>query len=306
MNGCEAVRHYDGYRLGIQSERPVIMSGESWRHGSIVIEADSLGSTFTAVQQHFPHPSGAEVSCELGASDFHVFPSWDQAWRTFTKDPSSLRTFTENDTLLRSISQAGNEVGWNVTGDFLDIGRYLEGAPECFGQMQMGKVQGFATVFVNMCVHGAVPHHTIQQFSKRIIRLVDWLEANLIRTRVVGFRSNETMHYECTVKRHDDHLDLNDIAVLSNPDFHRRILFRITEHSDTHHGYRYGSATSVRSRDFTAEPLGRILPDELVIVTEKIATRHAEGVDAVYDKLEQDISEHIREGFTTGVISVNL
>lgn len=302
LDGMADVRDFGSYRLARQTQASILTDDRYWSEGSIVIEADSLRATFEAIGQHCPFPRGMMSSSRKGRGMFNSFETYEDAWRTFVNEPSILRSYTENDTLLTSIETAGNDVYMDVTGDFLDIGTYLEGSPECFGSMQMGRATGFVTILVNMCISGGTPHHTITQFSKRVIRLVDWLEANSIRTRVIGLRANEVMHYECTVKRYEDHLDLNDIAVLSNPDFHRRVLFRATEYSPSHkHSIGgYGSATSLLNGHFTLDAVRERFGNELVIFVEKIATDSVQEVDGIYDQLERDVAEHLREYGTRG------
>lgn len=224
---------------------------------------------------------------------FFFFESYGKAVDTFLKDPQSVRKFTEKDEGLTGGDAAGLQVAYDVTGDFLDIGRHLEGEPEAFGSMTAGNPRGRRVqIIVNLSWWSEIQESTINARCSRIARLIDWLESQQIRCRVVVIESTAMSHLEIIVKDFDEVLDINDIAVVSHSDFFRRGIFRFKEWSATPQ-WGYGSprafSEEVGIQDFLPEYNSEysVLIDSQVTGTSRI--------NKDFDDLEKWLSEKLAD-----------
>jgi hypothetical protein len=205
---------------------------------------DSTTRFMNFLQSDMSTPRFEKASSKIkGADDdFNAFTSFEEALDIFVNNPSKVRGYDESDVVILDGDNAGNSAVYDVTGDFLDVGRYLEGEPECFGIMTDGNPRSWrVNLFVNIGWWCAIDHNTIVARSRQIQRLIDWLESQHIRTSVLAVSSNDCGHIEIMVKDHDQVLDMNDVAIVSHPEFLRRMCFRFKEYSPTV-SYGYGNA----------------------------------------------------------------
>lgn len=215
------------------------------RASGMVTEFQGVNSVLDYLHENMTEPQQAKASnSRLGqeGKNFHLFKDYKTALDVYTNSPESVREFSEKDLVLDGGDSAGLQVNYDVTGDFLDVDRYLSGEPEHFGYMDNGVPRGKRMMIVttNDWVY-STDKETINTRSKRILRLIDWLESQGIRTSMVALTSSECGHHEIIIKHFDEPLDLNAVAVVSHSDWLRRIMFRFIEYSYT---YQQGYGTS--------------------------------------------------------------
>ena len=175
---------------------------------------------------------------------FHAFDSFNAAIDIYKNNPSSISEFIEHDGAINGGESSGLEIMYDVTGDTLDVGRFLSGEPEVFGSLTNGNPRNKrVNILVSLTWWWRVNQDAINTRAKRIIRLVDWLESQSIRTQVIGIESGQCCHIEVLVKHFDEPLNTSDIAVIGHSDFLRRVMFRFIEYSDTYES-DYGRADS--------------------------------------------------------------
>ena len=177
-----------------------------------------------------------------GKSGFHKFESYEEAINVFKNDPASLIKFDEAEDGLHSGDSAGNTVDYDIVGDFIDMGRFVEGVPETFGFLKDGNPRSKR---MRIAVYGmfsaGVNQQKINERAVRIQRLTDWLESNGIRCEITAFWSNDNWHCEVVVKKFDEIFNINDIAVASDSEFFRRAQFQFAEFSPTLNSWNYGN-----------------------------------------------------------------
>lgn len=175
--------------------------------------------------------------------NFHKFDTYEEAIDTFKNHPHKVCNFDEKTDQVRSGDESGNNILYDVQGDFLDIGRYLEGDPECVGVSHQGNIRGYrVNIQMNLDFPSHVKEEDIAHRSRRTQRLVDWLEGQQVRVAMTAIASAGTGHVEIGIKHHDDIFDINNLAVASHSDFFRRLIFRFEEYSDCWRaGYGSGS-----------------------------------------------------------------
>ena len=171
---------------------------------------------------------------------FNYFDDWDKCIDCFLNNPLSLKEFTENDDKLVEHNSSGNSVEYDKTGDFLDVSKFLGGDMDCFGSMTDGNLQNrYMNLIITIGGNAGVSNGELRAYAEIIQEIVDFLENNKIRCKVEAFTTNECSTLQLTVKDYDEPLSLSDIFVITNPDFFRRLHFRVAERSPTI-DYNYG------------------------------------------------------------------
>jgi hypothetical protein len=261
-------------------------------------EFDSVPEVFKVIRKLNWVPQEARESDARGTGGFHTFNSLDECKDIFENHPERIRAFSQNDDKLATIESPGKDVIYDVTGDFLDIDRYLEGIPEVFGNAVMGNPRTlFCTInILGSFVHWTDPAYQMQK-QKRVLRLVDWLEQQDIRCQIMITEDSDVLYSSVLVKEFADHFDLNQLAVGMHPDWLRRIIFLIAEQSKTFE-YGYGSSLEYDKRMVKYQPnpedglyvyVGGYLPykgnDEVKL-------------NKAFDEIEEGIQEIIDNGLT--------
>jgi hypothetical protein len=257
--------------------------------GCLAVFASSVRNYIEGVMTHYPNPQREESSIRPGFGDFNATSSWNEAIDIFLNKPSKIRVFSALEKDIKVPQSSGNEVFYDVEGDWLDVDRYLEGQPEVFGSAVMGNPTNiFANVVINLGTSSNVPEESMRRRGERLIRLVDWLENQRIRVRISALASNACHHTEVTVKDHQDNLDLDALAVAVHPDFFRRIVFRQMEHSATWQPF-YGYPTTTQRGNLKVPTAPGIM-----ILSEN--HRYVQDVDKGFDKAETEIEQMLENG----------
>lgn len=262
------------------------------KHRVLVGEFRGLHAFLGFVQNELPTAQFEKHSLKF-EHGFNFFDNYDTAMSVYLKSPQDVRHFDEKDEQIDGGETAGKEVVYDVTGDFLDIGRFIEGDPDNFGSMTAGNPRGRrVNILINLSWSARVTDGVINARCSRIARLIDWLESQQIRTRVTAIESTACNHVEITVKDFDDVLDLNDIAVVSHSDFLRRPLFRFKEWSNTV-TYGYGQPDSLSS--YVGVDKGMLMPELNNEFSVFIDTRidYEEGINNGFDGLEKWFEENL-------------
>lgn len=178
-------------------------------------------------------PRKSDSSFERQDSDsWTEFNTYDEATKAMRYSPERFRNFKESDIRFYNDDTVGNRIDFDKQGDYLDIGKYLEGEPDCFGQMHGGKFERkFASIVVNIAARCDVKKNEIGAKSAGVLRLIDFLESNGVRCELGLIVSTDQVHCEVIVKNYRDALDINEVAIGLSADFFRWCIFRLTEHS---------------------------------------------------------------------------
>lgn len=216
---------------------------------ALAIRAESVYDFLNYLDEHMPTArqkgSSDRSSSEYGG-EFHTFRNYAEARDAFKNRPETLLSYDESNDDLTSLDSVGNEVVYDVTGDYIDVGRFIEGDPEHFGVMVGGNPNNlFATLVLNLSAPWYISKSVLAAKARRIMRLVDWMEGQGIRTEILAIKVSQCAYAEIVVKRFQDVLDMNALAIVSHPDFYRRSIFRVIEYSSTYES-GYGTATSIR------------------------------------------------------------
>jgi hypothetical protein len=259
---------------------------------ALILTTDSVKAVFNAINHMKWKPAREESSNERGTRDgFYTFSSLQEAVDTYSTNPQSIRTFTEEAIKLTAEESIGKEVRFDVNGDYIDIGRFLDGEPECFGIAHQGNPTGlYTTLIMNLSAVSHVSAEAMNHRQARILRLVDWMESQGVRCQIRGFISTACSHMDIRVKNFDEAVDMNALAVVSHGDFLRRINFVVDENSDTW-TWGYGSPrvfSSYMTRHYKADPA-----DGLTVFVGDQSHSNLENIDSAFNTLRDKITELI-------------
>jgi hypothetical protein len=205
---------------------------DEWDDGTLIARFASVPDLFRTIRERQWEPQHAMASDIPGDGEFLIFQDLADAHHVFQNEPWRIREFSQKDDSLRNEDNPGNDVFYDVTGDYLDIGRFMAGEPEDFGNSVMGNPSRiFCTIKVGLAAAKWTTAEYLVHKQKRIMRLVDWLEQFGIRTRVQALLYNDIAAITVIVKDHQDPFDLNHLAVVMHPDFLRRTGLLIMEQS---------------------------------------------------------------------------
>ena len=261
-------------------------------------EFDSVKDVFRVIRKLGWKPERGQSSNDSGrGGSFHTFNDLAEASHVFEHTPDKIRDFSIMDDRLESIESPGKDVIYDVTGDFIDIDRYLTGEPENMGNAVMGNPKSiFCTVNVlTSFVSYTDPKYQIAK-QKRILRIVDFLETQGIRCQIVAQDDSRVSFISTVVKQFQDPFDLNDLAVVCHPDWLRRVEFLIMEQSKTWEP-GYGSALDYDRKMQKYSPN----PEDGVYVYIGGYIPYPGGIDELnenFDKLEEKIITLVNEGQT--------
>jgi len=267
------------------------------------VEFDSVPEVFRVIKKMKWTPQRDESSNSNHGGSFHTFTDLAEALDVFENHPERIREFSQNDDRLTNIESPGKDVEFGVTGDFIDIGRVLEGIPEVFGNAVMGNPKSvFCTInILDSFVSYTSPEYQIAK-QKRILRLVDWLESQGVRCQIVSSGDSEVIYSSVVIKEFGDPFDLNHLAVSMHPDWLRRVMFLIMEQSKTWQwGYGNSEAYDNRMKQYKPQPedglyvyVGGYIP----YAGYKNMTVGIKTLNEEFDRIEASIQQIIEDGLT--------
>lgn len=264
-------------------------------YGKLHAEFNSVGEVFRAIKKLDWQPKRDKQSDARGRDGFHTFESLEEATDTFLHHPERIRKFIMNDTKLEMPSSPGKDIEYDVTGDFIDMDRYMEGVPEVFGNVTMGNPRNvFCTINVlTSFVHWTTPEYVLARLS-RVVRLIDWLEERNVRCQVVGSLDSAPAFISTIAKRFAEPVDLNELCSINHPDWLRRIMFLIKEQSKTwEHGYGSALPYDRKMQDYKPRP-----EDGLYVYVGGYLPPTIESMENQFDKIEADITELLAQNMT--------
>ena len=202
------------------------------KSNELVIYADGLDKFLNFILDKMPTAKNEKCSENDGGDSFNAFDSYDEALNIFTHKPESVVKFNPAELRIKDESESGSTVDYDVTGDYIDMGRYMEGVPESWGSMHNGNARNRrVNLMVDVSQWWGIDHRDITHRGERILRLVDALEAGGVRTEITAIKSSACTHVEIILKHHEEPLTITDLAVVNHPEFLRRVLFRVIEYS---------------------------------------------------------------------------
>lgn len=245
MELCKNIIGGDGWRAGHLHGKT---GAEYMKEGMLCCEFDNLSAMIGVARTLVGKERWNGVKKRGDDSDQDNDDGWtesdnvSEAIDRMRNTPQFYNNFTEQEGKLFSEETSGNVVQYHTDGEFLDVSRYLENDPECFGSTHYGlPTIRLVTINVDLSQAFFVKKGTIARRNAWLCALVDYLENNNVRCRVRGIGSTEVAHVEVMVKDFHETLNINNVAAVSSSDFLRRIVFLFDEFSPTW-DFGYGSS----------------------------------------------------------------
>lgn len=255
------------------------------KKNTLVTLFDGVDTMLDFVTEKMPQPKRGESSVSTGRNEFNAFETYEKAMTTFRNKPEEVTEFDPAELRIKDAGEAGTQVEYDVVGDYIDMGRYMEGIPEVMGSMHNGNARNRrANIVINLNQYSGIDHEVIKHRGERVLRLIDALEAGGVRSQLVAIESTQCNHIEVKVKRHDEPLTISDLAVVTHPEFLRRTIFRIVEHSKTW-DWGYGSSLKF-GESLKPEIIEGDNVNELDIVIDSNINSN-QTTDKVFDQLER-------------------
>lgn len=246
---------------------------------------------FNALKSQMPTP-GYEGSSDSYSGDFNTFKNYKEAWDKFANEPGSLDSKNRLNEMLQAKEETGQTIEYGVTGDFLDVGLYLEGDPECWSSLTYGHPRRFRIdLQIDLMTVCYVNEKDMNHRLQRIIRLVDWAAKNGVAMRIVAVSSNQCGHAEIVIKEYDERLNMNNLIVTAHSEFFRRMFFRFVEYSKTiTYGYGQPYLYSAINKDSSSSSVETLR----INVYNGGNSMNAKTIDKEFDELEEQIQEHVK------------
>lgn len=181
-----------------------------------------------------------------------------------------IRGFTE--TLTTTLTGMINipEVRYDVTGQNLDIGKFLVGEPEDFMSIVDSAVEIDANpariirVVVNVFTSFSINSAAVMMKGAACAALCDMLERHNIRCQVDAVLSIGGGEFYATIKRPEWPMNLDDVAFyLAHPASCRRVFFNLLDHVEDAQVRKQVGAFNFYGRKKAAEDKGDIYVDGL-------------------------------------------
>ena len=258
--------------------------------GELIVLVEGIQNEISLVEKLFPKPRRNASSSKHGGNGFNLFRTYEEAIDTFKNNPGSLVKYDPHELMVIDYHEQGNELEYDVTGDFIDIGRVLEGVPESFGKLHSGKARNRRVrIVANASQTCYMGQEEINKRSSRIIRLVNALEAHNFPVELISVDSCKCYHLENIVKKFNEPLVIEDVAIVTNSEYLRRLHFRVSEYSDTWFvGYGNSMVLDMNINSFRSE-----YNDELTVY---IGNDMRMGqIDFVFDELETTVTEELSQ-----------
>jgi hypothetical protein len=285
----------DGFMVGECGNQKIHLVTEHQLYGSF----DGLQAVFRYQEKYQTEAKKAKESDDKhNNSDWSTFNNFKEAITTYKTNPITITKFSEKDDFIKGGgTESGKTLHYDVTGDMIDIGRYIDGEPEIFASLINGNPRGKRVViYISLSYSWQVPASVLNYRAERITMLIDWLENQGIRTQVVGITSNNCIHFEVIVKHFDESLNITDIGIVSHSDFLRRVLFRFTEYSQTYDS-TYGMTSTLNNyiSSHVKETMISEYANEMAVFIGLETIKDKSVIKDEFDHLESDIKSAIEE-----------
>jgi len=211
-----------------------------------------------AIGEAWASPSSIEANFEFTGTR-----TWDEAHSLLThgwrEGRSKLADSTE---FAKAVTRQGVSEAWQhaPAGAFPHVPAYCAGIAECM-MTPPGEEQRTSLPIVTIAVNIGAAHFTSTSVminrGAAIVALIDSIEAQGQRveliccTRSILHNNGGPLDIRVTVKRADEHVDLDRIAfTMAHPSMLRRMKFRIMEFTLPDREYGYGTPADLHDDDF--------------------------------------------------------
>lgn len=133
------------------------------------------------------------------------------------------------------------DIAYDVTGNYIDIGRHMEGHGDSFVNTSGTKrtLLPYVKLLIKTTnISAGVGSTSVIRFASDVTKVVHQLQQIGIATSIVYTSIGETSCVSFPIKDYKEHVNLYRLYSILHPSFFRRLVFRTIENSPTYsHGY---------------------------------------------------------------------
>lgn len=227
----------DGYVLAGWVKK-TLTDRDEYRRPAIV--APNIRAFVDYVSQHKPKDGSSTYTHNDG---WYGTKSLDQAIDLFRNKRHELLPKGFKQQYIKSMHSSGVDVEFDVTGDYLDVGRYMSGEPEVFGTNINGDLTGkVVSVYINASVSASYDAEDVMLGAEKLAETINALYVSGARVSTTFMSAEETQWIEVKLNDFGDPLNPVDMIAVASPSFIRRLCFAINNYHDVS---TYGSIVDV-------------------------------------------------------------
>lgn len=216
---------YDGkVTTGLLKEK--LTSGDEKTRPAVY--APNINALVDYVSKHIPKDGS---SIEVGDKEWFGTSSLERAIDLFRNNRSGLLPKGFKQHKINNVHSLGIDVEFDVTGDYLDIGRYMSGEPEVFGVNINGDLTGkVVSVYINASVTAHWSAEEVMQGAEKLAETINALYISGAKVSTTFMSAEETQWIEVKLNDFGDPLDPVDLIAVASPAFIRRLCFAINNY----------------------------------------------------------------------------
>lgn len=192
------------------------------------VYAPNINALVDYVSRHIPKDGS---SIEVGDKEWFGTSSLEGAIDLFRNNRSGLLPKGFKRHKINNVHPPGIDVEFDVTGDYLDIGRYMSGEPEVFGTNINGDLTGrVVSVYINASVTAYWSAEEVMQGAEKLAEIINALYISGAKVSTTFMSAEETQWIEVKLNDFGDPLDPVDLIAVASPAFIRRLCFAINNY----------------------------------------------------------------------------
>lgn len=192
------------------------------------IVAPNIRAFVDYVSRHKPKAGSSTYTYNDG---WYGTKSLDQAIDLFRNKRNELLPKGFQQKYIKNINANGIDVEYNVTGDYLDMGRYMSGEPEVFGTNINGDLTGkVVSVYINASVSAIYDAEDVILGAEKLAEVINALYVSGARVSTTFMSAEETQWIEVKLNDFGDPINPVDLIAVASPAFIRRLCFAINNY----------------------------------------------------------------------------
>lgn len=193
-----------------------------------VVYAPSINALVDYVSKHIPKKGS---SIEVGDKEWFGTSSLEGAIDLFRNNRSRLLPKGFKRHKINNVHSLGTDVEFNVTGDYLDMGRYMSGEPEVFGTNINGDLTGkVIRVYINASATAYWDADVVMWGAEKLAEVINALYLSGAKVSTTFMSAEETQWIEVKLNDFGDPIDPVDLIAVASPAFIRRLCFAINNY----------------------------------------------------------------------------
>lgn len=190
----------------------------------------NINSLVDYVSNHKPKSGSSTYTYN---ENWYGTKSLDQAIDLFRNKRHELLPKGFQQKYIKNVSAAGTDVKFSVTGDYLDMGRYMSGEPEVFGTNINGDLTGkVIRVYINASVSASYDSDDVMLGAEKLAEVINALYVSGARVSTTFMSAEETQWIEVKLNDFGDPIDPVDLVAVASPSFIRRLCFAVNNYHD--------------------------------------------------------------------------